>query len=194
MSTAFELIRKQRRGERIVEEHTDKKYIVCGKYTNKNVWELQQLYEKTQAKTTKVLPEFFERIRYMIVRGIIKATYNSQVDQNGELFNYVVESLLNKIIPTKDPKTKKLTTKYDNTKTNLGAYILNSCYWSVRAYQNNEKENESSLSCAEFLEDYDEASYNPIEVDVGEMKLISSYESSNTYVPLVQSILQGDSK
>lgn len=184
-------LERKRKKRRIVEEHTEKEYYVCGKKTNKNVYELQMLYEATQAKTTEVLPEFLERIRFMIVKGICKATYSKSVDQNGELFNHVVETILNKIVPKRDPKTKKLITKYDSTKTNLGAYILNACYWSVLAFQNNENWCESLLSCSDYLEDYDEASEQPFLSDLGQLKFITNYEPSNGYIPLIQRLLEG---
>lgn len=193
MTTAYELRKKQKNGERIVDECKDKVYMVCGKRTNKNVWELQQLYESTQAKTPKVLPEFFERIRYMIVKGILKATYSNQVDQESELFHHVVETILNKIIPKVDKKTGKLVSKYHSSKANLGACILNTCYWSVRAYQGQEQWCESFLNCSDFLEDYDEVSTKSTDVELGQLKFISDYEASNTYVPIIQDILQGDS-
>lgn len=182
---------RRKRKQRIVEEHTDKTYYVCGKKTNKNVYELQQLYETTQAKTTKVLPEFLERIRFMIVKGICKATYSNSVDQNGELFNFVVEQLLNKIIPKKD-EHGNLVTKYKSSKANLGAYILNSCYWSVIAYQNNEQWCESLVSCSDFMEDYEKASEMPKELTLGRLKFISSYSETSSYIPIIQDILQGD--
>lgn len=181
------------KNKRVVEVHTEKNYYVCGKKTNKNVWELQQLYESTQAKTTKILPEFIERIRYMVVKGITKATFSKSVDQNGELFNFVLEELINKIVPKVDPKTKKLVTKYDKTKTNLGNYILNSCYWSVVQYQNDETWYEGLVSCGDFMEDYEKVSEKPIETELGQLKFISSYESGNSYIPLIQEILQGES-
>lgn len=185
-------LERKRKKKRIVEEHTEKEYYVCGKKTNKNVYELQMLYESTQAKTTKVLPEFLERIRFMIVKGICKATYSKTVDQQGELFNHTVETILNKIVPKRDPVTKKLVTKYDSTKTNLGAYILNACYWSVVAFQNNESWCESLLSCSDYLEDYDEASEQPILAELGQLKFIKNFEQSNSYVPFIQSLLEGD--
>lgn len=185
-------LERKRKKKRIVEEHTEKEYYVCGKKTNKNVYELQMLYESTQAKTTKVLSEFLERIRFMIVKGICKATYSKTVDQQGELFNHTVETILNKIVPKRDPVTKKLVTKYDSTKTNLGAYILNACYWSVVAFQNNESWCESLLSCSDYLEDYDEASEQPILAELGQLKFIKNFEQSNSYVPFIQSLLEGD--
>lgn len=186
-------IKKRRKGERVVEVHTEKDYYVCGKKTNKNVWELQQLYESTQAKTTKILPDFLERIRFMIVKGICKATYSKSVDQAGDLFHYVLEDLVNKIVPKVDPETKKLVTKYDRTKTNLGAYILNSCYWSVVQYQNRESWCESLVACSDFMEDYEKVSEMPIETEIGQFKLISSYEAGNEYISLIQELLEGTS-
>ena len=185
-------LERKRKKKRIVEEHTEKEYYVCGKKTNKNVYELQMLYETTQAKTTKVLPEFLERIRYLIVKGICKTTYSKSVDQQGELFNHTVETVLNKIVPKRDPITKKLVAKYDSTKTNLGAYILNACYWSVVAFQNNESWCESLLSCSDYLEDCDEASEQPILAELGQLKFIKNFEQSNSYVPFIQSLLEGD--
>lgn len=182
---------RRKRGERVVEVHTEKDYIVCGKKTNKNVWDLQNIYESTQAKTTKVLPEFVERIRFMVVRAICKATYTSSVDQKGELFNYVLENLLSKIVPTIDPNTKQLVTKYKREKANLGNYINTTCYWSVIAYQNGEQWHESLVSCSDFMEDYEKASETPIETDLGQLKLISEYEQDDTYVPMIQRILEG---
>jgi hypothetical protein len=182
--------RRPPKGQRVVEVHTEKDYYVCGKKTNKNVWELQQLYENTQAKTTKILPEFIERIRFMVVKGICKATYSKTVDQEGELFNTVLEELINKIVPKVDPVTKKLVTKYDKTKTNLGNYILNSCYWSVVQYQNDEEWFEGLVSCGDFMEDYEKASIGAVETEIGQLKLICNYEPGNTYIPLIQSIMQ----
>ena len=181
-------LKKKRRGERIVEEHTEKEYYVCGKKTNRNVWELQQIYESTQAKTTEVLPEFVERIRFMVVQGIRKATYAKSVDQNGEMFNVVMEDLLNKIVPKLDPKTKELKTRYNKDKTNLGAYILNSCYWSVVAYQNGESFYEGLVSCGDFMEDYEKVSEKPIEHEVEQLKFISSYEPGNSYISIIQNL------
>lgn len=180
---------KKKKGERIVEEHTEKEYYVCGKKTNRNVWELQQIYESTQAKTTEVLPEFVERIRFMVVQGIRKATYAKSIDQNGEMFNVVMEELLNKIVPKLDPKTNQLTTRYNKDKTNLGAYILNSCYWSVVAYQNGESFCESQVSCGDFMEDYEKVSEKPIEHEVSQLKFISGYDSGNSYLEIIQSLL-----
>ena len=184
------LERKRRRGERVVEQHTKKDYYCCGKKVNKNVYELQQLYETTQAKTTKILPEFIERIRFLVVRGILKATFAKQVDQNGELFSYVLEELLNKIVPKLNTETKKLTTKYDSTKANLGAYILNSCYWSVMAYNERKKQNDALLSCSDFMEDYQKVSEQSREFSTGQLKLIQNYEIGNSIVPLIQQLLE----
>lgn len=184
-------LERKKRGKRIVDEHTEKDYILNGKKVNKNVWELQQLYESTQAKTTKVLPEFLERIRFMVVKGILKASFNQQVDQKGELFNYVLEDLLKKIVPTKDESTGNLTTKYDSNKANLGSYILNSCYWSVIGYKNKESHYESLVSCGDFMEDYEKVAEEPIDTELDQFKFISSYSESDTYVPVVQKILEG---
>lgn len=185
-------LERKRKGERVVDNCTEKDYICCGKKVNKNVWELQQLYETTQAKTTKVLPEFFERIRFMIVKGITKANFSGIINQQGELFNYVVEDLLRKIVPTIDPITHKLKTKYDKTKTNVGAYILNSCYWSVIAYQTREKHHESLVSCGDFMEDYEKVSDAPQDIDISQLKLISSYDQTNSYMPIIREVLKGD--
>lgn len=186
-------LEKKKRKQRIVETATEQNYYVCGKRTNKNVWELQQLYETTQAKTTKLLPEFMERIRFMVLTGIRKASYSKSIDQNGEMFNYVLYNLFRKIIPTKDPNTGELVTIYKPTKTNLGAYILNSCYWSVLQYQNGEKWHESLLSCSDFMEDYEKASTEPLEFETDDLKFISRYDETANYVPIVQQIVKGAS-
>lgn len=182
---------RKRNKQRIVEEHTDKEFWVCGHKTNRNVWELQQLYENYQMKSTKLIPEFFERIKFLIISGILRASFSKSVDQNGELFNYVVESLMRKIIPYKDPKTGKLTTRYDYTKTNLGAYILNSCYWSVREFTSGESWHESLLSASDYLEDTERASFAPTQPEIGHLKMIVDFEQTNKYVPVIQDILQG---
>lgn len=186
-------LERKRKKQRIVEECTEKDFYCCGKKVNKNVWELQQLYKSTQAKTTKVLPEFVERIRFMVVKGICKATRSNQVDQNGELFNVVLEALLNKIVPKFDSKTNTYITKYDSTKANLGAYILNSCYWSVVTYQNGESWYKSLLSSSEYLENYDEASEMPKTQDVEQFKLIKNYDENDELLTAIQKILRGDS-
>lgn len=186
------LAKKRRKGERVVEVATEKDYLLNGKRVNKNVYELQQIYEATQYKTDKVLPEFVERIRFMVVRAILKATYKKSVDQNGELFNYVLEHLLDRIVPKYNPATKSLQTKYNKEKTNLGNYILVTCYWSVRAYQDNESYNESLVSCGDFMEDYSEVSEPPKFNDLSQLKFISKFDDSNTYVPLIQNILRGE--
>lgn len=185
------LARKRRKGERVVEEHTERDYYLYGKKVNKNVYDLQMIYESTQALSTTVIPEFVERIRFMVVRAILKATYKKSVDQNGELFNYVLENLLGKIVPTVDPETGQLVTKYNKEKTNLGNYILVSCYWSVRDYQGHESWCESLVSSSDYLEDYSEAAEAPKNPDIGQLKFISSYSQSNEYIPIVQSILEG---
>lgn len=183
---------RRKNKQRIVEEHTEKEYYVCGKKTNKNVYELQQIYESTQAKTTKILPEFIERIRFMIVKGILKATYKKRVDQTGELFHYVLDDIISKIVPTVDPSTKQLVTKYKKEKANLGAYILNQCYWAVVSYNDTKQWFDNQLSCSDFLEDYSKVSDKPINHEIGGFKFISKYEEGNTYVPLIQAILQGE--
>lgn len=185
-------LEKRRRKERIVESHTEKDYYVCGKKTNKNVWELQQIYETTQAKSTKLLPEFLERIRFLLVKGICKATYSRTCDQNGELFNYVLEIIIDKIVPTVDPKTKKLVTKYKKSKTNLGNYILNTCYWAVRSFNDTESWFEQQVSCGEFMEDYSEVSEKPKTQEIDELKFISEFDENNTFIPLIQKVLRGD--
>lgn len=185
------LARKRRKGERVVEEHTERDYYLYGKKVNKNVYDLQMIYESTQALSTTVIPEFVERIRFMVVRAILKATYKKSVDQNGELFNYVLENLLGKIVPKIDPETGKLVTKYNKEKTNLGNYILVSCYWSVRDYQGNESWCESLVSSSDYLEDYSEAAEAPKNPDIGQLKFISSYSQTNEYIPIIQSILEG---
>ena len=185
------LARKRRKGERVVEEHTERDYCLYGKKVNKNVYDLQMIYESTQALSTTVIPEFVERIRFMVVRAILKATYKKSVDQNGELFNYVLENLLGKIVPKIDPETGKLVTKYNKEKTNLGNYILVSCYWSVRDYQGRESWCESLVSSSDYLEDYSEAAEAPKNPDIGQLKFISSYNQTNEYVPIIQSILEG---
>ena len=184
-------LERRRRKQRIVEQHTEKEYYCCGKKVNKNVWELQQIYESTQAKTTQVLPEFLERIRYMIVNGIRKATFSKSVDQNGELFSHVMETLLSKIVPKVDPETKQLTTVYDRTKNNIGGYILTTCYWSVIDWQKADTWNKSLLSCSEFLEDYDKASEKQISPELTQLKFIKNFDEGNTYVPVIQQLLQG---
>lgn len=184
-------LERKRRGQRIVDECIEKDYILRGKKVNKNVWELQQLYESTQAKTTKVLPEFLERIRFLVVRGITKATFDNQVDQKGELFNYVLEDLLRKIIPTKNEETGELITKYKKDKANLGSYILNSCYWSVISYKNKESYCESLVSCGDFMEDYEKVSEVTKDTDLDQFKFISSYSETDTYIPIVKNILEG---
>lgn len=186
-------LERKRRKKRIVDEHTSRDYYLNGKRVNRNVYELQKIYEDTQAKTTKILPEFLERIRFMIVRGIKKQTREKYVDQSGELFNHVLMDILRKIVPTVDPETKKLVTRYDPNKANLGACILNTCQWSVRNFQGNEDYHESLLRCGEFFEDYNEVAEEPKDIEIGNMKFISSYGEDNSYVPLVQSML-GDAE
>lgn len=186
-------LERKRKKQRIVETHTERDYYLNGKRVNKNVYELQKLYESTQAKSTKVLPEFVERIRFMVVNGICKASYTKSVDQQGELFNYVLETLLSKIVPKRNKQTKKLETKYKPERANLGAYILNSCYWSVIAFQGDQSWNESLLGCSEYLEDYDLASETDSLDDLGKFKFIKNYEASNSYLPLIQQILEGSS-
>lgn len=184
-------LERKRRKERIVDKHEDKVYTLCGKKVNRNVYELQQIYETTQMKSTKVLPEFVERIRFMVVNEIKKATRQKYVDQGGELFNHVLEELLSKIIPKYNEKTKQLTTKYDPTKANLGTYIMRTCYWSTRNWHSNEAWCEEMTCCGDFMEDYSEVAESPKDVELGELKFISSFDVSNTYVPLIQDLLQG---
>lgn len=186
------LARKRRRGERIVEVATERDYILNGKKVNKNVYELQQIYESTQMLTDKVLPEFLERIRFMVVNAIRKASYARSIDQNGELFNFVLEHLLSKIVPKRDPQTGKLTMKYKPEKANLGSYILVTCYWSVREYQDSERYCESLVSCSDFLEDYSEVAETPKATDLKNLKFISSFDQTNTYVPIIQDIIRGE--
>lgn len=185
------LARKRRRGERVVEVATERDYVLNGKKVNKNVYELQQIYESTQMQTTKIIPEFLERIRFMVVKGICKSAYTRSVDQNGEMFNYVLERLLDRIVPKYDPITKTLVTKYKPQKANLGNYILTTCFWSVRDYQGYEKECESLVSCGEFMEDYSEASEDFKASDITQFKFISQAPVTDPYVPLVQKILKG---
>lgn len=186
------LARKRRRRERIIEVATEKDYILKGKRVNKNVYELQQIYETTQMLTPKVLPEFLERIRFMVVNEIRKASYSKSVDQNGEMFNFVLEKLLDKIIPKVDPITKQLTLKYKPEKANLGSYIMVTCYWSVREYQNTEKYYEGLVCCGDFMEDYSEVAEAPKIHDIKNLKFISSFDQNNIYVPLIQDILRGE--
>lgn len=190
-SVSNPLARKRRKGERVVEVATEKDYILNGKRVNKNVYDLQQIYLSTQYKTNKVIPEFVERIRFMVVRAILKATYKKSVDQNGELFNYVLEHLLDRIVPKYDPATNSLVTKYNPNKANLGSYILVTCYWSVRSYQDSESYYEGLVSSSDYLEDYSEAAEAPKNPDIGQLKFISSYNQTNEYIPIIQSILEG---
>lgn len=185
------LAKKRRRGERVVEVATERDYVLNGKKVNKNVYELQQIYESTQMQTTKIIPEFLERIRFMVVKGICKSTYTRSVDQNGELFNYVLERLLDRIVPKYDPITKTLVTKYKPQKANLGNYILTTCFWSVRDYQGYEKECEGLVSCGEFMEDYSEVSEDFKDSDITQFKFISQAPQTDAYVPLIQKILKG---
>ena len=128
----------------------------------------------------------------MVVRAILKATYKKSVDQNGELFNYVLEHLLDRIVPKIDPVSKELKTKYNKEKTNLGNYILVTCYWSVRAYQDNESYNEGLVSCGDFMEDYSEVSEQAKIDELSQLKFISKFDEANTYVPVIQNILRGE--
>ena len=189
--TTNTLARKRRKGERVVEVATERDYFLNGKKVNKNVYELQQIYESTQMNTTKINPEFLERIRFMVVNAICKASYSKSVDQNGELFNYVLERLLDKIIPKLDPKTNTLTLKYKPEKANLGSYILVTCYWSVREFQGYEKYCESLISCSDFMEDYSEASEAPKKIDFDNFKFITSFDARNLDIPIIQKILDG---
>ena len=185
-------LERKRRKERIVDKHDDKEYELHGKKVNRNVYELQRIYESTQMKSTKVLPEFVERIRFMVVNEIKKATRQKYVDQGSELFNHVLEELLGKIVPKYDKSTRKLVTKYDVTKANLGTYIMRTCYWCTRNYHNHEAWCEEMTGCGDFMEDYSQVAEKPRELELGELKFISNFDVGNTYIPMIQSILQGD--
>lgn len=184
-------LERKRRKERIVDKHESRDYVLCGKKVNRNVYELQRIYETTQMKSTKILPEFVERIRFMVVNEIKKATRQRYVDQNGELFNHVLEELMSKIVPRYDEKSKQFTTKYDPAKANLGTYIMRTCYWATRNWHNHEAWCEEMTCCGDFMEDYSQVAENPKDIELGELKFISSFDVSNTYVPLIQDLLQG---
>lgn len=186
-------LKRRRNKERIVDKHEEKDYVLNGKRVNRNVYELQCIYESTQMKSTKILPEFVERIRFMVVNEIKKATRQKYVDQNGELFNHVLEELLYKIVPKYDKATRKLITKYKPDKANLGTYIMRTCYWATRNYSNHESWCESMTCCGDFMEDYSEVAEHPRDIELRDLKFISGFDVSNTYVPLIQSILQGES-
>lgn len=185
-------LKRKKNKERIVDKHEAKDYELCGKRVNRNVYELQCIYESTQMKSTAVLPEFVERIRFMVVNEIKKATRQKYVDQNGELFNHVLEELLSKIVPKYDKDSKKLVTKYNPDKANLGTYIMRTCYWSTRNWNSYENWCEQMTCCGDFMEDYSQVAEEPKQLELKDLKFICNFNISNTYVPLVQSILQGE--
>lgn len=187
-------ISKKTKKDRVVEKDSEKIFFCCGKKTNKNVYELQKLYESTQYLTPKVIPEFFERIKFMIVNGICRATWNHQCLQDSELFNYVVESVLAKIVPKYDSKTNSYKTQYDITKTNIGAYILNSCYWATREYVSKESSSQTMLNYSEFLEDYDKVSKDFVFTEINMFKLIYKYDFRDELAVTAQKILLGRTK
>lgn len=192
MQIVNDSLKKKKNKERIVEKCDSADYLLHGKRVNRNVYELQMIYESTQMKSTKVLPEFVERIRFMIVNEIKKATRQKFVDQSGELFNSVLEGLLSKIVPKLDEKTGEYTIRYNPDKANLGTYIMRTCYWATRNWHNNEAWHEEMTCCGDFMEDYSKIADKPRDADLGEFKYICSYSQDDNYIPLVQKILEGD--
>lgn len=183
-------LKRKKNKERIVEKCETADYFLNGKRVNKNVYELQMIYESTQMKSTKILPEFVERIRFMVVNEIKKATKQKFVDQSGELFNSVLESLLSKIVPKNVEGNLKI--QYNPEKANLGTYIMRTCYWGTRNWHNNEKYHEDMTSCGDFMEDYSKVADKPKDIDLGELKFITDYDIDDSYIPMVQKLIQGE--
>lgn len=191
MQIVNDSLEKKKRKERIVEKCDSADYFLNGKRVNKNVYELQMIYESTQMKSTKILPEFVERIRFMVVNEVKKATKKKFVDQSGELFNCVLESLLSKIVPKYD-SLGNLKTQYNPEKANLGTYIMRTCYWGTRNWHTNEKYHEDMTNCSDFMEDYSKVADAPRLVELGNFKFITHFDVDDPYIPLVQKLLQGD--
>jgi hypothetical protein len=236
--------------KRTVEKHSKKDYNILGKPVNKNVYDLQILYETKQMNNTNVLPEFVEKLWFFVVRGLQKETRNNQIDTKGDLWNYVWENLLHKLIPTYTVKSKQYTydiifpfwpesvdkqfyllnkgqvddtyllsegtyksvskdingnkftlketyklskdftqvvctqvieeyvIKYKRTKTNIGSYVLNNCFWLHKSWKETKDFYNSQLSDFDFLEDYSNLSDKNKVIDFSNFKFITQVSNS----------------